>query len=116
MEPWHKVVTPRKEVREGRSFNPDEFAIALEQVVAGTAPADYKDPEKFFSRTYFTRALREHAGMVLRRLSGQTENTAPVLTLITQFGGGKQVPGRFRCDEGSRSRGGAASQGRSLCW
>jgi hypothetical protein len=37
MEPWHKVVTPRKEVREGRSFNPDEFAIALEQAVAGTA-------------------------------------------------------------------------------
>ena len=27
--------------------------------------------------------------MVLRRLSGGTENTAPVLTLITQFGGGK---------------------------
>ena len=27
--------------------------------------------------------------MVLRRLSGKTENTAPVLTLITQFGGGK---------------------------
>lgn len=89
MEPWHKIVIPRKEVREGRSFNPDEFAIALEQVVAGTAPEDYVDPEKFFSRTCFTRALREHAGMVLRRLSGNTENTAPVLTLITQFGGGK---------------------------
>ena len=27
--------------------------------------------------------------MVLRRLSGRTGNTAPVLTLITQFGGGK---------------------------
>ena len=27
--------------------------------------------------------------MVLRRLSGETSNTAPVLTLITQFGGGK---------------------------
>lgn len=27
--------------------------------------------------------------MVLRRLSGRTDNTAPVLTLITQFGGGK---------------------------
>jgi len=25
----------------------------------------------------------------VRRLSGKTENTAPVLTLITQFGGGK---------------------------
>ena len=89
MEPWYKVATPRKEVREGRSFNPDEFAIALEQVVAGTAPEDYRDPAKFFARTCFTRALREHAGMVLRRLSGKTENTAPVLTLITQFGGGK---------------------------
>ncbi|MEW6741829.1 MAG: DUF499 domain-containing protein [Planctomycetota bacterium] len=89
MEPWYKVATPRREVREGRSFNPDEFAIALEQVVAGTAPEDYRNPKQFFSRTCFTRALREHAGMVLRRLSGKTDNTAPVLTLITQFGGGK---------------------------
>ena len=36
MDPWYKVALPRKEVREGRSFNPDEFAIALEQVVAET--------------------------------------------------------------------------------
>src|SRR5262245_65913743 len=89
MDPWYKVATPRKEGREGRSCNPDEFAIALEQVVAGSAPEDYRDPSQFFARTCFTRALREHAGMVLRRLSGKTENTAPVLTLITQFGGGK---------------------------
>ena len=89
MEPWHRVVTPRPEVREGRSFSPDEFAIALEQVVAGTAPEDYRDPEQFFSRTCFTRALSEHTGMVLRRLAGETANTAPVVTLVTQFGGGK---------------------------
>jgi hypothetical protein len=89
MEPWYKIAMPRKEVREGRSFNPDEFAIALEQVVAGTAPEDYRDPKLFFSRTCFTRALNEHIGMVLRRLAGKTENTAPVLALITQFGGGK---------------------------
>ncbi|MBT3398604.1 MAG: ATP-binding protein [Rhodospirillaceae bacterium] len=89
MDPWYKIVTPRKEVREGRSFSPDEFAIALEQIVAKTAPLDYREPAQFFSRTCFTRALKEHAGMVLRRLSGKTENTAPVLTLITQFGGGK---------------------------
>ena len=89
LTPWYKVTTLRKEVREGRSFSPDEFAIALEQVVVGTAPEDYSDPVQFFSRTCFTRALMEHIGMVLRRLSGRTENTAPVLTLITQFGGGK---------------------------
>ncbi len=89
LDAWYKTVTPRKEVREGRSFNPDEFAIHLEQVVAKTAPEDYRDPQKFFSRTCFTRALREHAGMVLRRLAGETANTSPVLTLVTQFGGGK---------------------------
>jgi len=89
MDAWFKVATPRKEVREGRSFNPDEFAIHLEQVIAKNAPEDYREPDKFFSRTCFTRALREHAGMVLRRLSGETANTAPVMTLITQFGGGK---------------------------
>ncbi|MDH7514675.1 MAG: DUF499 domain-containing protein [Bacteroidota bacterium] len=89
MDPWYKVSTPRKEVREGRSFNPDEFAIHLEQVIAGTAPEDYRDPKQFFERTCWTRALREYTSMVLRRLSGETENTAPVMTLITQFGGGK---------------------------
>jgi len=89
MEPWYRVALPRNEVREGRSFNPDEFAIALERVVAGAGPDDYRDPEKFLARTSFTRALREHSGLVLRRLSGETQNSAPVMTLITQFGGGK---------------------------
>jgi len=74
LEPWYKVAQPRKEVREGRSFNPDEFAIAQEQVVDGTAPEDYKDPVQFFKRTYFTRALRDHAGMALRLLAVKTEN------------------------------------------
>src|SRR6266545_2662278 len=89
MEPWYKVVSLRQEVREGRSFNPDEFAIHLEQVVAGIAPRDYQIPEQLFSPTSFTRALRPHLGMLLRRLDGRTEHTAPVLTLVTQFGGGK---------------------------
>jgi hypothetical protein len=89
MEPWYKNTTPRAEVREGRSFNPDEFAIALEQVASGKGPDDYRDPAKFFSRTCFTRALTEHMGMVLRRLAGRTENSAPVMSLVTQFGGGK---------------------------
>jgi len=89
LKPWYQVVTLRREVREGRSFSPDEFAIALEQVVGGTAPVDYRDPRQFFSRTCFTDALTTHSGMVLRRLAGKTGNTDPVLTLLTQFGGGK---------------------------
>jgi hypothetical protein len=89
MEPWYKVVLPRPELREGRSLDPSEFAVHLEQVAAGTAPADYVKPEKFFARNYFSNALVDHCGMVLRRLNGETANTAPVLSLITQFGGGK---------------------------
>ena len=65
MEPWYKVAKPRREVRGGRSFNPDEFAIALEQVVAGTAPEVYKELDTFFSQTCFTRAFSGHAGLVL---------------------------------------------------
>jgi hypothetical protein len=89
MEPWWKLTTPRKEVREGRSFNPDEFAIALEQVVAGTAPENCQKPEQFFSRTCFTRALCDNSGLILPRLAVKTKNTAPVQTLVTQVGGGK---------------------------
>src|SRR5438067_2753505 len=89
MEPWYKVVLPRQELREGRSLDPSEFAVHLEQVVAGNAPRDYVEPAKFFSRNYFSNALVDHCGMVLRRLNGDTANTAPVLSLITQFGGGK---------------------------
>jgi len=114
MQPWYKAVTPRKEVREGRSFDPSEFAIALEQVADGSAPKDYSDPMQFFNRTCFTRALTEHMGLVLRRLAGETQNTAPVMALITQFGGGKthtltvlyhcvKTPGKARDHEGVKA-------------
>jgi hypothetical protein len=89
LEPWLRAVAPRPELRDGRSFNPDEFAIALEQVVGGTAPSDYLQPEQFFSRTYLTAAMHEQIGIVLRRLAGRTEGAPPVLSFITGFGGGK---------------------------
>ncbi len=43
-DPWFKAVTPRREVREGRSFSPDELAMALKQVVGLTAPMGYREP------------------------------------------------------------------------
>ena len=57
MGPWYRIFALRKEVREGRSFSADEFAITLDQLVAGTAPEDYSDPAQFFSRNCFRRAL-----------------------------------------------------------
>jgi hypothetical protein len=49
----HGAADKSLQAEEGRSFNPDEFAIALEQVVSGTAPLDYRDPGRFFARTCF---------------------------------------------------------------
>ena len=47
MDPWYKITTSRQEVREGRSFNPDEFAIAMEQVVAGKeSKGDAANPDR----------------------------------------------------------------------
>lgn len=57
MAPGSRVATLRQEVREGRSFSPDECAIALEQG-AETVPPDYGDPAQFFARTGFARANR----------------------------------------------------------
>lgn len=89
MKPWHQVAVPRSDLREGRPLDASEFAVHLNQVVAGTAPRDYVRPERFFQRTYPTRGLREVATEVGRRLAGETVNASPVINLTTQFGGGK---------------------------
>lgn len=89
VDPWYHATLPRREVREGRSFNPDEFAIALEQVVSGTAPDDYRNPSQFFARTHITAAMEDQIGTILRRLTGETEGAPPVMSFVTPFGGGK---------------------------
>ena len=61
MENWHKIATLRKEVRGGSPFDIGEFAIHQERVVAGTAPADYREPRQFFARTFFTGGGRAGA-------------------------------------------------------
>jgi predicted AAA+ superfamily ATPase len=88
MDPWYKVATPRKEVREGRSFNPDDSPSLWNRSSPGTRRKIIAT-RRSFSRAPASRALKDHAGMVLQRLSGKTEGAASVLTLITQFGGGK---------------------------
>lgn len=89
MKPWYKVVTPREDLCDGRPLDAAEFAVHLDQVRHGTAPADYRDPERFFARTYLTRNLTELATQVVRRLSGEKTETSAVFNLATQFGGGK---------------------------
>lgn len=89
MKPWYKVVTPREDLREGRPLDASEFAVHLDQVRDGRAPAVYQDPARFFERTFLTKGLSGLAAEVLRRLSGEKTETSAVFNMTTQFGGGK---------------------------
>ena len=50
-----KAVEPREDVLEG-TLSDAIFAASLDEVVAGTAPAVYGDPETFFAGTHVGRA------------------------------------------------------------
>ena len=89
LKPWYKVVTPREDLREGKPLDASEFAVHLDQVREGRAPADYQNPERFFERTYLTKNLSTLAAEVIRRLSGERTETNAIFNLATQFGGGK---------------------------
>ena len=89
LKPWYKVVTPREDLREGKPLDASEFAVHLDQVREGNAPADYQKPERFFERTYLTKNLASLASEVIRRLSGEKTETNAIFNLSTQFGGGK---------------------------
>ena len=90
MEPWYKVATPRKEVREGRSFNPDEFAIAPGAGGGRDGAGGLPRARRSSSRAPASRGrCASTRGWCCGGSPGETDNTAPVLTLITQFGGGK---------------------------
>lgn len=86
LKPWREVARPHKDVLEG-TFKQSEFAADISQVVTGTAPPEYQDAEKFFSRTFITEGMRLLLISVARRLAGQGGD--PVIQLQTAFGGGK---------------------------
>ena len=65
------------------------FAVHLDQVRDGRAPAVYQQPADFFERTYLTKNLAGLAAEVIRRLSGIKVETSTVFNMTTQFGGGK---------------------------
>ena len=81
LKPWYKVITPREDLREGKPLDASEFAVHLDQVRDGRANEDYQDPVRFFERTFLTKSLRQMAGEVVRRLSGEKTETSPVFNI-----------------------------------
>ncbi len=88
LKPWYKVIAPREDLREGRPLDASEFAVHLDKVRDGTAPEDYRDPKRFFERTYRTPNLLGMGSEVLRRLSGIKTETSAVFNMATHVGGG----------------------------
>lgn len=92
LKPWYDVVKPREDLREGKPLDASEFAVHLDKVRLGdqgNAPEDYRNPRRFFDRTFLTENLTGLGAEVMRRLSGITTETSAVFNMTTQFGGGK---------------------------
>lgn len=89
LKPWYDVVKPREDLRDNKPLDASEFAVHLDKVRVGNAPDVYKNPKKFFDRTFLTDNLAGLAAEVVRRLSGVTTETSAVFNMTTQFGGGK---------------------------
>ncbi len=87
LRPWHQVVTPHRDIREGR-LDEAVFAADLSDVAAGRGPLEYQDPATFFRRTYPTQGLVNLMAAVLSRLAGLGRGEA-VIQIQTPFGGGK---------------------------
>jgi len=86
MKPFIMIARPHKDILEGR-LTMDVFAADLWEVFQGRAPAEYRDPDLFFKKTYFTYGLKNLFNIAEKRLKGKGGDA--VIQLQTPFGGGK---------------------------
>jgi len=85
--PWRNVVTPHDNIKQGK-VKQNDFAASLADVLNSSGNPDYFEPIRFFNRTFLTAGLRQLAGEVVGRLTGQGDGDA-VMQIQTPFGGGK---------------------------
>jgi len=88
LRPWREVVTPHKDVANGR-YQQAEFAADLWQVHVGEGSNEYRDPVEFFRRTFLTQGLKQLLVGAIGRLSNNSGD--PVVQLQTNFGGAKPI-------------------------
>ena len=86
LRPWREVCEPHPDVLEAR-FSDAEFAANLALVDEGVGAEEYTDPAAFFRITYATEGLRRVLISTISRLAGRGGD--PVISLQTNFGGGK---------------------------
>ena len=86
MTVFHTIAVPHEDILAGR-LTMDVFAADLWEVYQGRAPDEYRDPVRFFQKTYRTEGLTHLLDVVEKRLRG--EGGDPVIQVQTPFGGGK---------------------------
>jgi len=86
MKPFHTIAIPHDDILEGR-LTLDIFAADLWEVYHQRGPAEYRDPDLFFQKTYLTEGLQNLFAVVENRLQGRGGD--PVIQMQTPFGGGK---------------------------
>nr|HID14580.1 ATP-binding protein [Anaerolineae bacterium] len=86
MTVFHTIAVPHEDILAGR-LTMDVFAADLWEVYQGRAPDEYRDPVRFFQKTYQTEGLTHLLDVVEKRLRG--EGGDPVIQVQTPFGGGK---------------------------
>jgi len=86
MTAFHTIAVPHEDILAGR-MTLDVFAADLWEVHKGRAPDEYRDPNRFFQKTYQTEGLSNLLDVVAKRLRG--EGGDPVIQIQTPFGGGK---------------------------
>jgi len=86
MKPFNMIAIPHRDILEGR-LTLDVFGADLWMVYRGTAPAEYKDRDIFFQKTYLTNGLKNLLNIAHKRISGKGGDS--IIQLQTPFGGGK---------------------------
>ena len=87
MEPFHKLATPRKDVRDG-AMDKDIYAASLSDLLVHSAAGKtYWDRGEFNRLTYTTEGLGSALDDVRKRL--QEHTGSGFRQIVTSFGGGK---------------------------
>lgn len=74
MTAFHTIAVPHEDILTGR-LTMDVFAADLWEVYKERAPDEYRDPTRFFQKTYQTEGLSHLLDVVAKRLRGEGYNT-----------------------------------------
>ena len=83
---FHPIAVPHQDILEGR-LTMDIFAADLWEAYHNRGPAEYRDANTFFQKTYLTQGLQNLIEVIQKRIEGKGGD--PAIQIQTPFGGGK---------------------------